>query len=155
VAFLLVLGLLITLFLRERKHEMGVYLALGEKRKNIIFQILTEVVVISSIAIVISLFIGNLLADHLSQRMIRNEMIVNATPQNFDMGSLNDLNRMGFGFWMTHEEMLEAYSVSLDAPTVFIFFGIATGMIILSTTVPTIYLTKLNLKDILTKASIG
>ena len=149
-----VLSLLITLFLWDRKHEIGVYLALGERKRYIIYQMIIEVIAISAVSILISLFIGNFTARNLSQTMLQNEMMANATLQNFDMNSLNDLNRMGLGFWMTHEEMIETYSVSLDKTIILIFIGTATLMVLISTIIPTIYLTKLKPKDILLKAHV-
>jgi len=35
-ATLVILSLLVTLFLRDRKHEIGIYLSLGEKRKKVV-----------------------------------------------------------------------------------------------------------------------
>lgn len=45
-AAMLVLSLLIILFLHDRRFEIGVYLALGEKKGKVISQILTEVTII-------------------------------------------------------------------------------------------------------------
>jgi len=39
-AMILIVSLLIMLFLRERKHEMGIYLSIGEKRSRIILQMI-------------------------------------------------------------------------------------------------------------------
>ena len=148
-ASLIILGLLIVLFLYDRKHEIGIYLALGEKKMKIVFQVLLEVLTIAIVAIAISLFAGNLLAQHFSQEILRNEMINNTTPLNLEFGGHNDLNSMGFGFWMTHEEMIEAYSVALDGTTVIIFIGVSIGMILISTLLPIIYLVKFNPKEII------
>ena len=155
VASFITLSLVMTLFLYDRKHEIGIYLALGDKKRHIIMQMVMEVFAISMITIAISVFAGHLTANHFSQTMLRNEMAANATPQNFDMGALNDLNRMGHGFWMTHDEMIEAYSVTLDGAVVVMFVGFSMMMVLISTVLPIIYLTKLNPKDILMKASIG
>jgi len=156
MASVLILGLVITLFLRDRKQEMGIYLALGEKKRNIIFQMLIELLAILSISMVIALFIGNTMANHLSLTMLRNEMASNMTP--IDMGmvtGINDFNQMGFGFWMTHEQMLDAYTFTLDASVVATFIIASLMIVLLSTILPIIYLSKLNLKNILEKASIG
>jgi len=157
VATLLVLGILITLFLYDRKHEIGIYLALGEKRSKVIGQMLIEVVLTACVAIIIALFIGNQVASHLSVDMLRTELARQAEEgfNHISMGAFNDLHVMGHGIEMTHEEMLAAYSVSLDVQTIFIFALSSIAMIIFSTILPTIYLIRLKPKDILMKASIG
>ena len=147
---LAILGLLITLFLRDRKYEMGVYLALGSSKRNIVYQMLIEVIVVSIFAVTISLFIGNLLAGQLSQTMLRENVVRNAQlVRSSAIGGHNDFNQMGFSLEMTPEEMLDAYSVSLDGTVVLIFFSLSLGMILLSTLIPTLYLIRLEPKKVL------
>jgi len=156
VAALIVLGLLMMLFLRDRKEEMGIYLALGEHKKNIIGQMIIETAFISCLSIIIALFAGNLLASHISEAMLVNDLAIYEGVTRLDTsGGTNDFNEMGFAMELSVDEMLEAYSVSLDATTILWFFGISVGMILLSTTIPTMYILKLNPKDILMKGSIG
>jgi len=157
IASLIVLGILITLFLYDRQHEMGIYLALGEKRSKVVGQMLIEVVLTALAAITLALFMGNLAASHISVEMLRTEIARQAVenPHTGAMSPINDLFIMGHGIEMTHEEMLASYSVVLDYPTILIFVGASTGMIILSTILPTIYLIRLKPKEILMKASIG
>lgn len=63
VAKIMILSLVITLFLRDRKHEIGIYLALGEKKGKILAQMISEGLSISMVAIVIALFVGNILSS--------------------------------------------------------------------------------------------
>ena len=155
IASLIVLGLLVVLLLHDRREEIGIYLALGESKINVIFQMIIEIATISLIAIVLALFIGNILSEYITITMLRQELIYNPNLlPNLNM-SVRDFSGMGFALHMTGEEMLKAYSVSLDGSTIFICFGATIGMIILSIIFPMIYLIKINVKDILTKAKIG
>lgn len=158
IASLIVLGILITLFLYDRQHEMGVYLALGESKVKIVVQMLVEIGLTALLAIVIALFIGNFVASQISVEMIRTELIRQSeenTQLRWRGGAFNNLDNMGHGIEMTHEEMLATYSVSLDYPTVIIFIGASILMITFSTILPTMYLVRLKPKDILMKASTG
>ena len=147
---LIVLGLLLMLFLRARKVELGIYLALGETRKNVAIQVLLEIVTISAVALAIALFTGYLFANQLSWSMLRNDLIDNPPVlEGLAIGGLNDFNQMGFGLEMTAAEMLDAYSVSLDTQTVLLFYSMSLGMVILGTILPTIYMMRLNPKKIL------
>lgn len=64
-ATILIITLVILLFLRDRKHELGIYLSLGEKKSKVIGQILLEVMMITVLAVTISVFTGNMLAGGL------------------------------------------------------------------------------------------
>jgi putative ABC transport system permease protein len=155
VASLTVLGLLIVLFLRDRKGEIGIYLALGESKRNVMVQIVIEVVTVSVFAIVLALFMGHLLSDQIAISMLRQDLIDNPNVFPNLNSNVRDFNAMGFSTHMTGEEMLEAYSVSLDTVTIVIFFSVAMGMILLAVMLPAIYLMQFNPKDILMKASVG
>jgi len=155
LAALLVLGFLILLFLYDRKSEIGIYLALGESRIKIITQILVEIISVSVIAMIFALFIGYQISNQMTYQMLRQELVEsqNIFPNQDRTGS--DFNSMGFGIQMTGEEMLEAYSVSLDGTTVVTFFISAMGMIFISTVIPIIYLTRMNPRGLLLEGTIG
>jgi len=149
-ASILVIGLLIVLFLRDRRQEIGIYVALGEKKKRVIFQMLFEVLVVSAIAITLSLFIGNVFGEQLSMMILRNELIYSADIRpNLDSGGLNCFNQMGLGVHMTGEDMIASYALSLDVVSVATFYGISLVMIFLSTILPILYLLRFNPKKIL------
>jgi len=156
VASIIVLSLLIVLSLHDRREEIGTYLALGERKIYVILQIFIELFATATIAIILSLFIGNILASNISQEMLRNDLVANTNDERLiQMGGWNNFNTMGHGFEMTTDEMLEAYSVSLDTPTILTFFSSFTITILFSTIIPVFYLVKLNPKEILMKGVIG
>src|SRR5690625_2979047 len=73
IATVLITGLVVLLFLRDRKRELGIYLSLGEKRGRVVGQILIEVMVVAFIGISLSLFSGNLLAGQISDTMMKSD----------------------------------------------------------------------------------
>jgi len=153
VASVFVVPLIILLFLRERRHEIGVYLALGEKRFNIIAQLLIEILIISSIAVAVALFVGYYLSEALSTQMLRTELVNNPDVMPHDsliIRGAGDFNYRGFSTLMTGEEMFQAFSVSLDSRTVLLFCGYSLLLLIVGTSLPTLYLLKLKPKDLLT-----
>ena len=159
-ATLLILSLLITLFLRDRRHEIGIYLALGEKRSKIISQILIEIVVVALVGIALSVVAGNLVSSEISQNMIRNELAELAEARNVQtdpyaprtrisiFGS-NSLAGMGFNFEMTSDEMLEQFDVSLNSSTTILILTIGLITVVVSTLIPVVYITKLSPKKVL------
>ena len=150
-AALLVLGLLITLFLHDRRHEVGIYLALGERKGRVVGQVLTEVAVVSTIAITASLFVGTILANQLSHELLQDEIASITIPRRGFLGDLetSTLEWMGHAPPMSGEEMLAFYDASLSGVTIVMFYAISLAIITLSTIVPIIYLTRINPKKVL------
>jgi putative ABC transport system permease protein len=150
-ATLLILSLLITLFLRDRRYEMGVYLALGEKKGKIISQILLEVVVTAVVAITLAVFTGNMISGVMSRTMIRNELTAsnNSDDSMHWGGTLNEFDQLGLNAEMSTDDMLAAFDVSLDLGTVGLFYAVGLGAVIFSTLVPVIYVVTLNPKKVL------
>ena len=74
-ASIVILGLFIMLFLYDRKHEIGVYLALGEKRRNVVIQVLSEVLLLAVISLSLSIFVGNIVTGHVSQRLLEQDIM--------------------------------------------------------------------------------
>jgi len=150
-ATLLILSLLITLFLKDRRHEIGVYLVIGERKIKIISQILIEVVTISIAAMVVALLVGHFISSSISTTMIRNEL---ETPSytwnhsNWETG-LNALETMGLDTSLTFDEMIAAFDVSLSSEVITHFFAIGIGAVILSTVIPVLYIVFLKPKKVL------
>lgn len=146
-ATILILSLVVILFLRDRKHELGIYLALGESKTKVVAQILIEVVSIALIAISLSLLTGNSIAKSTSQSMmdIRNEI----TGDNGNNGGViyRDMGYNGTG--VTEDDVLEAYKIEFSWDYVVILYGVGIGTVLLSSIAPMIYILRLKPKKIM------
>jgi putative ABC transport system permease protein len=150
-ATLLILSLLITLFLRDRRHEIGIYLALGERKLRVISQIVFEVVVVAFTSITLSLFVGGLIASSISKKTLNNQMIEDVNGRK-DIGiqyGESSLDWMGYSTNVTSEDLMSAYKISLNGGTIIMFYLIGLGTVLISTIVPIVYVTKLRPKKIL------
>lgn len=156
-ATVLIISLLVTLFLRDRKHEMGIYLALGERKGTIAAQILTEVLIVALIAVSLSVFSGNVIAGKMSTTMLENQL---AEEQKNKID--NDYSYGSSGIWigdyfgevvdddtMSSEEIMELYDVKLDIKTVLFIYVVGMGSVLVSTLVPIMYTLRLKPKKIL------
>ena len=152
-ATLIVLSLLITLFLRDRRYEMGVYLALGERKEKIASQLLIEVVATAIIGITLAVFTGNIISATVSQNMLQNELAATAEDDEFGMGvgggAWSEFDNLGFSNEMTPEEMLDAFDVSLNVETIATFYGVGIFTVVVSTLIPIVYVITLNPKKVL------
>jgi putative ABC transport system permease protein len=147
-ATILILSLVVILFLRDRKHELGIYLALGESKSKVVGQILIEVVSIALIAITLSLLTGNSIAESTSQSMmdLRNEITGNTNDDGMvyrDMGYYPNANGV------TEDDVLEAYKIEFTWDYVFILYGVGIGTVLLSSIAPMIYILRLKPKKIM------
>ena len=162
-ATFLILSLLLTLFLRDRRYEMGIYLALGEKRRKVISQVLLEVFAISIVGISIAVFAGAALSSNFSQMMLRNALIAEPTAMDgggrggfrestvfFSVSGTTSLDALGLGGEsLTAEEMMYAFDLSLSGETILLFYTIGLVAVTVSTLIPIAYITKLSPKKIL------
>ena len=149
-ASLLILTLLITLFLRDRKREIGLYLALGERKRNIIGQFLTEIMSVAFVAIVVALFIGSIIASGLSESMLMDDIALEQEyAQEAGTAYDNTFANKGFQTDPSIETIAYGYDVSLSPLAILIFFGVGLGTVLLATVVPMIYVLRLNPKKIM------
>lgn len=148
-ATVLALGLVILLFLRDRKGEIGIYLALGEKRKNIIKQIFIETLLPSIGGVILALILGHLVANIIGREMLVNEII---SGQDFDLDDYGWSNAGAQLQWFMDgriEMLVENYDVSLSGRAIALFWGISITTVFISTIAPIIYMIRLNPKEIL------
>lgn len=146
VSILFIIGLLIALFLRDRKHEIGIYLALGERKKQIVLQLVGEVLSIALIGMTIALFLSHLLAGPLSREMLRQNLAMEFDRQE---QVFNPLEELGYRFEMSPEEMLEAYEIRIDLETAGTFYVIGITATLTATLLPVLRTVKLNPKKAL------
>lgn len=149
-AVVIISTLVVFLFLRDRKHELGIYLSLGEKKSRISYQILSEVLVITLVALLVSLVIGYIFADNLSDELIKERIVVRQTSQ-----LLNDYNRnavYSLGHRLNHTSARDiegAYDISFTLTYVLTFIGAGMVTMILSTLIATWLALRMSPKKIL------
>lgn len=140
-ATILILGLVVILFLRDRKHELGVYLALGERKWKVVGQIVIEVLAVAFIGITLSLFSGNSIAEATSQSMI--DMGVGATgTTDQPIYYYNPTN-------ISQEDVINAYAIEFNLDYVLILYGVGLSTVLVSTIGPMIYILRLKPKKIM------
>lgn len=150
-ATVLILSLFIVLFLRERKREIGIYLALGDKRGKIIAQMMAEVLPAALVALSLSLFVGNILAANISENILRADLIAaqrELANQSSNSGGV--LDRLGIDASTSAEGVMIDYSVSLNGQTILMVFAVGTSTVLIATLVPMLYILRLNPRKILT-----
>ena len=143
LATILIISLMVLLFLRDRKHELGIYLSFGERRSKIIGQIILELLLIGGVACLLSLVTGYFLGNILSDSLLQTDWIANTSEQ---MG-------VYYENWLTtnvsYQEVQSAYKVSFSIGYVISYLLLGLGTIVLSALVPLLYILRLNPKKIM------
>jgi len=150
VAIVLILGLVVLLFFRMRRKEIGIYLALGEKKEKIMIQLLLELFFPIMVGLTLSLFLGSVIASEVSHRMLRESML----ELQQDGLVFGDYEVLGIRIEMSHDEMIEMFELKIDAQTVITFYSVASGTVLISVMIPMIVTLKTNPKDVLTNGEL-
>jgi len=152
-ATLITVALATLLFLRDRKQEFGIYLALGEKKGKVISQVILELGIISIIAMTPALLVGNVVGEEVSRQMLRQNIVEEQRPA--EPHELNQLEHLGYRFELTIDEMLESYEVGINTQSVLLFYTIGLGTVSIAIIIPTSIIVNKKPKDTLMKGSIG
>ena len=149
VVSILILTLILILFLRDRRHEMGVYRALGESKMNIIFQIMMEVGTVAVIGMFLSIFIGHILSTFVSSFLFEQHLIEQLASNPFGSGIIPWELTIHIPRQMSVEEAMALFDVTLSLSMIFAFISIGIIVVLISTIIPIWYAVKLEPKDLL------
>ena len=124
VVFSILLSLLLISVIKERIYEIGILLALGEKKFKVIMQLFIELMMISMLSISCSFISGNVLSNITGNYLVTDEML----------------------------EEIEVEEVDIDKKEYMVFvYGSSCAIIILSLIYPSIIINRQNPKEILLK----
>ena len=146
----IVLTLFVMLNLHDRKYEIGVYLALGEKRLKIVLQIMLEVLLSGTLAIAFSIAIGNLLAHSFSEQILYQQIGDHEAEivETFFTPETDPLHWFSSGD-LSIEEMMEQYEVTLETEIIMWFYGLSIIVLSISSVLPIAYILRLSPSKIL------
>jgi len=147
-ATIVTLILTLTLLLRERRTEIGIYMALGDKKSKILSQFLTEIFMITTLGLMFALFTGNLLSHTISQNMLETTLLEQMESETDPTMIPWELTLFNPGN-MTVEEVTDLYDTSLNAQTILLFVGVSFVVTLVATIFPVWYVMKLEPKKVL------
>lgn len=136
VLMILILNFVIFLLLRNREHEIGILVSLGEKKIKIIAQFLIEVGFVAIVALGLSIYSGNQLGKYYSQYLLSNKI-----EMNYEELTIEEME--------IQEELLEKYEVSFDEQYIQKVILLGSSTILISCILPICYITSKKPKKIL------
>jgi len=153
IAGALILGLLIMLSIRERKYEMGVLIAIGERKWKLIGQFLVEVLVIAVLALGISYATGGVVADQLGNKLLENQLVSGqeAQPESFGRFGGGDFNPFGNSTPSSQVDVIDEIKVEITPKDFGLLALIGFLIAIVATVLPSLTVLRLKPKAILSK----
>lgn len=168
VAGVAIIMLLSMLTIKDRKYEIGVLLSLGESKIKVLFQLISEVLIIGVIAFTLSTAATSLFAQKVTNHLLNNEISsVNVIGSEHEEGIDNNVSkgneparndqggRMG-KFNMNRPdtnsldvETINELTVSLTPLSVLALYGVGLLIIVIGNIVQGIFVLKLNPKEIM------
>jgi putative ABC transport system permease protein len=153
IAGAIILGLIIMMSIRERKFEMGVLLALGEKKWKLISQLIVEILVVVLVALGISAAGGNLVASQVGDQLLTQQLESEETseiPESFRGPTMR--GGMGIAGQPVQEvEPVDELLIEITSEDIGMLAIISFLIAIISTVLPSLSLLRLQPKMILSK----
>lgn len=138
LASVVILSLVLCIFMYLRQKEMGIFLALGERKTRLVGQLLLETVFVAlvgaTIALITATVFSNILADNTLQSLLQQASGAGA---------------MDYDSAISPELISQQYKGGFSLITIIGFYGVLAGTIIISQVATTLYLLRLNPKKIL------
>jgi len=163
VASVAIITLIVTINVKDRRYEMGVLLSLGASKLNVATQILVELAVVGTVAFVISIGTGTLVARTMSEGLLNNQIAMSEqqSEDNFGRPGAMGGGRQGGGIGQpfamgggstnqTNVEAIDSIDVNASPSDYVLLFAIGYGVIILALLFPTWSIVKYQPKTILT-----
>ena len=138
-AAIIILIFVVMLFLKERKHEIGIYLSLGERKWKIMLQIVLEVYLVGILAFGASVISGGHFGDVVASKIMQVQTQFQTENNLSQYNSVNPDNMQIVGS--------ESLDIRIDTDVVVIILGIGSLILIISTIIPLQRVLKLKVKD--------
>lgn len=159
IAGALILALLIIMQVRARKYEMGVLLAIGEKRSKLVAQFFIELLIVAILAFAVSAVSSHYIAQFAGDKLLDNQNSSQTTSQTSSQQNGAPGGGGGMGAGGTSQQTTSAATqTSITSLDVTISLGdlvkmglIGIGITFFAVAIPAIFVLRLNPKEILTK----
>lgn len=134
----IVFSLLSIILVKDKRREIGVLLTLGETKKNIVKQVLLEFILIISFASFLSLFTYKPMVNYVQNNFIKD--------YNDTQLEVEDEIMIGD---IEYDEIFESFETKLANSNNFLITIISAGFVLMTCSVSTLAVLKMNPKDIL------
>ena len=125
---------LITIFVRDRKFEVGLLLASGEARYKIIAQFVLEIIIVAVIAFGCSVLLSYQSSQMVSEWIVENQLMEEEESTSDDLFFIGGMNSVNGDVNM--ENVANDFSVSITYDVMKNLFIISIGIVIIASLIP-------------------
>lgn len=149
IAGAVILGLIITLSIKERRKEIGILLSIGEKKWKLIGQLMVEILCVAVLAFALSLTTGEKVSQKIGDNLLANEIATTKEETTLSSSSSGFIDQNSLN--QKQADPINKINVSVTAGDLGKVGGIGIGITILSTILPALSILRLKPKNILLK----
>lgn len=152
LASIVVISLMVINSLKDRNYEIGVLLSLGEKKKKIVGQFIIELILIATIAFVLSIGSSSLISQKLADTVLESQdKVENKMNDSRQGGRGNDFSPFNINKGKSNVKVIDEIDVNVNKEDIGLLFIVGYGIIFISMIVPSIKIINSDPKDILSR----
>lgn len=148
---IILITLILTIWTKNRIHEIGVFLSIGIRKKEIIGQFILESLTIAIIAFVFSLLVTNILVNKVGNSLFDTVVIADETNSEIEENTGETASDVGKEINQTMD--IESLNLSLGGIEVLQVSFLGTVLIVLSVGTASMSVIRLNPKNLLSRIS--
>jgi len=134
VAGAIIMLAIITIFVRDRKFEIGLLLSSGESKLKILSQFVFEILIVSIIAFALAAGISNVSSGYAAKWIVNNQLVEEKTASSNQMISIGMGQEMGTE--VNISDVAKEFNVSVDRGVILQLILLSFGLVIFSTGAP-------------------
>lgn len=142
IAGTIIMIAIITIFVRDRKFEIGLLLSSGEPRFKIITQFILEIALVSAIAFTLAAGISQLTSDVAAKWIIENQLIEEEDEPNGEYAIMDFDNSSSESVQMA--DVAQNFDITIQAKTLMNLLFISSALIFLSAGAPLMIIVSFN-----------
>ena len=128
---------IVTIFVRDRKFEIGLLLASGESKLKIVSQFILEIMIIASIAFIVATGVSQLSSGFVGNWIVENQLVAeDSTSSEYD-----DMFLMGLGSTKGSVDMTniaDDFNVGIELSVILNLLLISIGILLFAASIPLI-----------------
>ncbi len=132
VAGIIIMIAIVTMFVRDRRFEIGLLLASGEGKIKILFQFIMEILIVSVIAFVLSAGASKITSSYTASWIINNQL----TEENIDTGKNIIISGMKEKDELEISDVARDFNVTIDSIVIRNLLAVSLFIVILSASAP-------------------
>ncbi len=152
IAAVFIIALIINNNIKDRKYEMGVLMSLGATKKNIIGQILTELILVATLGFILSIGTSTIVAGALSNSLLDSQLQMSEeqSENNFGRPSMGNMMNNNSNNNLSDAEVIDEIDVNVSVKEYVLLFTIGYLITLGAMSIPALNIMKYEPKTILT-----